>query len=205
MRRFRITPDSVLASSHLDFTHNIDMARSFSFWNRKIHRWGAVACALPLLLVIITGLMLQLKKQVPWVQPPTQSAGHSELRLSFQEILEVAAATPAAQVASWDDVDRLDVRPGKGIVKIRCNSGHELQIDLRDGKVLSSEYRRSDFIESLHDGSFFGEFAKLGIFLPSAIILLLLWLTGAWLWYLPFRSRARKKRRLQMAAASDES
>ena len=39
-------------------------------WNRRLHRWGAVAIGVPFLLIIGTGLLLQVKKQVAWVQPP---------------------------------------------------------------------------------------------------------------------------------------
>ena len=38
---------------------------------RKTHRWGAVLVAVPFLLVLVSGLLLQVKKQVPWVQPAT--------------------------------------------------------------------------------------------------------------------------------------
>jgi len=29
-------------------------------WNRKLHRWGSIAVALPFFVVICTGLLLQL-------------------------------------------------------------------------------------------------------------------------------------------------
>ncbi len=174
------------------------MKKSFNLWTRKLHRWGAAACCLPLLLVIVSGLLLQLKKQVPWVQPPTRSAGHSRLVLTWEEILDVARSDPAAGVATWEDIDRMDVRPDIGIVKVQPRNRHELQIDLATGEVLSSTYRRSDFIEQLHDGSFFGEYVKLGIFLPNGVVLLGLWMTGAWLWYLPYKARAAKRRRLSV-------
>ena len=37
--------------------------------SRKAHRWGAIAVALPFLVVIATGILLQLKKNWSWVQP----------------------------------------------------------------------------------------------------------------------------------------
>lgn len=173
------------------------MKRSFNFWTRKLHRWGALICCLPLLLVIVSGLLLQVKKQVPWVQPPTENAGHRELVLSWDELLESARQDPDAGIRSWDDVDRLDVRPGKGIVKIRSKTSWELQVDLRNGDLLASNYRRSDLIESLHDGSFFGDTSKLVIFLANGLILLGLWFTGMWLWYLPIKVKQNKKKKQQ--------
>lgn len=172
------------------------MKRSFNYWTRKFHRWGAVVCCIPLLLVIITGLLLQVKKQVAWVQPPTEKTEHSRMALSWDEMLSAAKLDPNASIETWKDVDRLDVRPSKGLVKLRAKNRWELQIDLVSGEILSSKYRRSDFIESLHDGSFFGEWSKLGVFLVNGIVLLSLWITGAWLWYLPFKAKAAKKKRM---------
>ncbi len=61
--------------------------------------------------------------------------------------------------------------------------------------MLQTAYRRSDLIESIHDGSFFaGDWSKLGVFLPSGVALLLLWITGLWMFWLPF-SVQRKRRR----------
>ena len=179
------------------------MPRNVNWWSRKLHRWGALACALPLLIVIATGLLLQVKKQVPWIQPPTQRGVTSDVvpDQTWSDILAVARSVPEAAVERWDDIDRLDVRPARGIVKVRCRNRWELQIDLSTGEILSSTARRSDLIESLHDGSFFSEPVKLGLFLPSGLVLLALWFTGAWLWYMPIRSR-RINRRRRAAGAS---
>lgn len=165
-------------------------------WMRKLHRWGAVACAFPLLLVIVTGLLLQVKKQLTWVQPATRSGSVSQPEISFDRILEVALTVQEAEVRSWADIVRLDIQPKKGVAKVQCKNQWELQIDLGNADVLSSAYRRSDWIESLHDGSFFSDWAKLGVFLPSSLLLLSLWFTGAWLWWLPIQVRLRKKRAL---------
>lgn len=163
---------------------------------RKLHRWGAVVCALPLLLVIVTGLLLQVKKQLTWVQPATRSGSVSQPEIGFEAILAVAQTVQEAEVRSWADIVRLDIQPKKGVVKVQCKNQWELQVDLGSGEVLSSAYRRSDWIESLHDGSFFSDWAKLGVFLPSGLLLLSLWFTGAWLWWLPIQVRLRKKRNL---------
>lgn len=181
------------------------MKRSFNFWTRKLHRWGALFCCIPLLLVIVTGLLLQVKKQVPWVQPATQNAGHSNLAISWDLILEAAQSDTQAEIKGWGDIDRLDVRPGKGIIKIRANNNWELQMDLQDARILSSKYRRSDFIESLHDGSFFGEASKLVIFLLNGFVLLGLWMTGLWLWWLPIKVKRQKQRKRAAAQQKSEA
>jgi uncharacterized iron-regulated membrane protein len=164
--------------------------------NRKLHRWGSIAVALPFLVVLITGLLLQLKKQIPWVQPPEHRTRSTVPVIGMPQILAAAQRVPEAQVTDWSHIERLDVRPSKGIVKVITRSHWELQLDLATGEVLQSAYRRSDVIESLHDGSWFHDAAKLWIFLPAGAIVLGLWITGIYLFLLPFRVRAKRRSEL---------
>lgn len=162
--------------------------------NRKIHRWGAIIVALPFLIVIITGLLLQVKKEVDWVQPPTMEVEIDSLSLSFEDILLISSTVPEAEIKNWESINRLDVRPDKGIVKVRSENHWELQINLQTGEIVHSALRRSDIIEQLHDGSWFHDSAKLWIFLPAGIIVLILWVTGIYLFFVPvFAKRARAK------------
>jgi len=161
-------------------------------WNRKLHRWGAVVVFLPVLVVVASGILLQLKKQSDWIQPPTQKGSSDAPTIGFDRILDVARTVPEAGVVTWDDVERLDVRPSKGIVKVRCKNRWEVQIDTQTGEVLQVSVRRSDLIESIHDGSFFHEGVKLWIFLPSALLLAGLWGTGAYLFIRPYIARRRR-------------
>ncbi|MEM9381903.1 MAG: PepSY-associated TM helix domain-containing protein [Planctomycetota bacterium] len=161
--------------------------------NRRLHRVGALLSALPVLVVIVSGVFLQVKKEWSWVQPPTQRGSTQQLSIDWDTILASAAGVPEAGIETWDDVDRLDVRPGKGMLKVRAKSRWEVQLDATTGEVLQTSYRRSDLIESIHDGSFFGRAAKLWVFLPAAFVLLGLWLTGIYLWLLPHLVRRRRR------------
>ncbi len=172
-------------------------------WSRKLHRWGAIAFAIPAVIVLSTGILLQFKKDVAWIQPPTAKGAMSGdaaggMTISFDDILAAAASVPEAEVSSWDEIDRLDVRPDKGIVKVRCKNSWEVQVDTATGEVVQVAYRRSDLIEQIHDGSWFHDLAKLWIFLPNGVALLCLWLTGMYLWILPiWAKRAGRKRRAE--------
>lgn len=160
----------------------------------------------PLIFVISTGLLLQLKKQLTWVQPAERRGTGTEPVVTMDAILESSRSAPDAGIETWDDIDRLDVRPGKGLIKVRSRGGIEIQIDASTGAVLQTAPRRSDLIESLHDGSFFGQIAKLGVFLPSGVILLALWMTGAYLWILPiFAKRSGRRRRAQSSSSMSGS
>jgi uncharacterized iron-regulated membrane protein len=165
----------------------------FHSFDRKFHYWAAIVVALPVLIIIISGLLLQVKKQLDWVQPPERRGASQELSLTFPQILAACSTVPEARVKTWDDVNRLDIRPSRGMIKVWAKSDWEIQLDSSDGKVLQVAYRRSDLIEAIHDGSWFHESVKLGIFLPAGITILLLWITGIYLFFLPIFLRRRQK------------
>ena len=157
-----------------------------------MHRWGTVFTVLPFAIVIVTGLLLQVKKQWSWVQPSSARSEAPGLEFGFDAILESARTVPEAGIESWEDVNRIDVRPGRGIAKVRSETHWEIQVDTATGEVLASAYRRSDLIESLHDGSFFGTWAKYGVFLPSGLVIFGMLGTGVVLWWMPHGARRRK-------------
>lgn len=166
---------------------------------RKTHRWGAVLVAAPFLLVLVSGILLQLKKELTWVQPATKKGRGKEPTLPMGELLAVVKDRREAGVSSWADIDRLDIRPKDGVVKVQCKNGYEVQVDFQTGDVLQAEYRRSDLIESLHDGSWFGDPVKLWVFLPAAGVVLGLWFTGIYLFVLPYAVRWRRRRHARSA------
>jgi len=172
---------------------------NWRIWARKLHRWGAVLVALPFLLVIATGMLLQLKKEWSWVQPPTTRGQGKTPTITLDEMLHAAQSVTEAGVRGWQDIDRLDVQPGRGIVKVQCKNRWEVQLDLQTAQVLQVAYRRSDLIESLHDGSWFHDRAKLWVFLPVACVVLGLWVTGVYLFLLPHLVRwSRRRSRLRV-------
>jgi len=178
------------------------LRRLLNVYSRKTHRWAAIAAIVPLLVITLTGLLLQVKKQSAWVQPPSARSSEPAVVLRLDEIL-AAAAVPEAEITTWDHVDRIDVRPGRGIAKVRAKNRWEIQVDTRTGEILHTAYRRSDLIESIHDGSFFaGDWTKLGVFLPAGIAMAGMLVTGAWLWYMPIRALKKSRRAYEARRAS---
>ena len=175
----------------------------FNLLNRKVHYWASAVLAIPLIIIIAAGSVLQLKKHWTWVQPPEQRGSVKTVGIEMSTILEALKARPDLGVRSWDDVKRMDVRPDRGIVKVWLQSDWEAQVDLGNAKILQVAFRRSDWIESIHDGSIFGDYVKLGVFFPTAIGLLLLWLGGMWMWLYPFIGRRRVRRAKELLAARD--
>jgi hypothetical protein len=161
--------------------------------NRRIHYWASIILALPILVILSTGLLLQLKKHWSWVQPPEQRGTGTSPVINLEGLLASVCAEPELDVEGWKDINRLDIRPGRGVAKVWLHNGWEAQVDLGTGRVMQTAYRRSDLIETIHDGSFFaGDWTKLGLFLPSGIGLLLLWVTGLWMFWAPFAAKRRR-------------
>ncbi|MDX1678709.1 PepSY-associated TM helix domain-containing protein [Arsukibacterium sp.] len=161
--------------------------------SRQLHLWFALAIIIPSLIVFGSGILLQVKKQFDWVQPPTMTGTSTAPAISFQQILQVAQSVPELEVSEWQQIDRIDVRPDKGIMKVVASNRWEAQIDARTGDILHVAYRRSDIIESIHDGSWFAESAKLWLFLPAGILLFLMWCSGAVLLVTTLKSKLKKR------------
>lgn len=160
------------------------------FW-RKVHYWSSLIVALPILLVIFTGLLLQVKKDFHWIQPAERRGSGAPPVGSFEEILARCAAIPGSKIAQWSDIDRIDYRPDRALLKVTSRDNLEIQLDPGTGEVLQVAFRRSDLIEALHDGAWFGAAVKRWVFLPAGLALLLLWATGVYLFLLPQLRRRR--------------
>lgn len=165
----------------------------FNLLNRKIHYWLSIAVAVPILIVITSGILLQVKKQFSWIQPAEQRGKSKTAMISLAQVLEISKTVVEAEIETWEDINRLDVRPSRGMLKVWAKNNWEIQIDTETGAILQTAYRRSDIIESFHDGSFFHDSVKMWIFLPSGIILLILWLTGMYLFILPIWVKRNRK------------
>jgi uncharacterized iron-regulated membrane protein len=161
--------------------------------SRSLHLWLSLVIFIPVVIVIGSGLLLQVKKEFDWIQPPTQKLQSAAPSISFDDVLSAVQKVPQANIQTWGDIDRLDVRPSKGIIKVRGRNHWEVQLSASTAEVLQVAYRRTDTIEAIHDGSWFFEGAKLWLFLPVAIVLFILWLTGLVMLYTTLKSKYKKR------------
>lgn len=154
------------------------------------------------LLISVTGIILGWKKHSgDLIMPPTQR-GTSE---SLEEWLPVDSLENIALITYGDlklgtgTIDRLDIRPDKGVVKVIFKDNREIQLDGKIGNVLSTGTRHSDWIEHLHDGSYFDDalgtgFLKVLFTSISGFSLFAFTVTGFWLWYGPKAMRRAANR-----------
>lgn len=148
---------------------------------------------MPSVIVIGSGILLQIKKEFSWIQPPTQKGSAASPRLPFEHMFDIVVSIPEMQVRDWSHIERIDVQPRKGVVKIQASNHWEAQLDATTGELLQLAYRRSDIIEAIHDGSWFADEAKLWVFLPSAFLLLIIWCSGTVLLVTTLKSKYKKK------------
>ena len=151
--------------------------------------------------MIIAGIILMLKKEIAWIQPPTragvlavQDDASDPPNARLDDLFQTARLAKPDAFNTWQSLDRVEIKPDKGIIKFVSTSRWEAQVDLQNAELLQLAYRRSDLIEQIHDGSFFADWTKLYVFLPAGGLLLIMWATGTYLFILPHWARARKKR-----------
>ncbi len=149
-----------------------------------------------MLITSITGVMLGWKKNVEVLQPATQKGTSLLLAdwVSFDNVALAASAAVDSVTGEKIEIDRMDVRPDKGIIKVTFKEGYwEAQVDGASGTVLSVAQRHADWIEHIHDGSIFSELFKIIYTNYIGLGLLFLSITGFWLWYGPRAIRKAKE------------
>ena len=147
--------------------------------------------------MIGAGLLLMVKKEINWIQPPSQKGIDRQMvpMASVQDLFEAALTVDIANFTRWEELQRADLKPGKGIIKFVSKGNWEVHVDTHTAEVLSIARRRSDVIESIHDGSFFADWVKLWVFLPAGVGLLVLWISGVYLFALTEYKKRKKRRR----------
>ncbi|MCZ6835561.1 MAG: PepSY-associated TM helix domain-containing protein, partial [Planctomycetota bacterium] len=155
------------------------------FWTT--HKWTGISLAIILAVTSVTGFLLLLKKDYNWIQPPTivGSEGGLESFITNQELFSIVFALDHPELQSLDDVNRVDFRPNKRVFKVRSNSYYEIQVDAVTGEILGQNYRRSDLIETIHDGTFIAQWFHDWVMPVVSGGLLFLTGSGLWLWLEP--------------------
>jgi uncharacterized iron-regulated membrane protein len=152
----------------------------------KVHRWAAWLAALPALLILGTGLLLSLRQNISWMQPAIQQGTPGLPTLSMTAAFEIARKIPEAGIDRWKDLKSIEVKPGAGVICLRAANGYEVQLDGGSGEILSVAPRRTAFLVTLHEGTFFHPVVRWGFIFPAALALLVLACTGIGLLGLPY-------------------
>ena len=163
---------------------------SFSLFCVKAHYWLALVVLLPWLVVLVSGLVLQVRQELG-VEPIFAQGSATVPVLNYQQVLQITKTIPELGVEDWPDVWRVYTYPTKGLMEVRTKRGITAQIDAASGEILSVVPRSSDFWEDIHQGIFgrhhlhSGDITPkekidlaLNIFLPASIVIILVLTTG---------------------------
>lgn len=175
---------------------------------RKLHRQIAIFLFVFFLIISVTGLLLGWKKNsFGIILPPISKGVSTDLKtwLPLDSLQTIAVTTLHDSISKTlsSDIERIDARPSKGIVKFVFTDDYwEIQLDGTTGNVLQINRRKSDIIENIHDGTILdvlfntkNDQFKLSYTTIMGLALLALTGTGFWLWYGPKRIRQQKQNR----------
>jgi hypothetical protein len=161
-----------------------------------VHLWIGVLFTAVLLVIGATGILLNHKRGLglmPDVAHEPAAAFASALSLDSLARIALRAAAPTDESpGELHHVDRMDVRPRDGYVKVRLRDARstEATIDVTSGRVLHVGRRGDVFLEKLHSGEAFGGRWVL-LSDAAAVALVITTITGYWLWLAPKLRRAR--------------
>ena len=152
------------------------------------HLWLGVVFTTVLTAISITGVLLNHKRGLGLMPDVAHTPGGAfATALPLSQLAGIAlAAVPPGDSLDVGFVDRMDVRPRDGFVKVRLRdaASTEVTVDLTTGRILHIGARGDAFLEKLHSGEIFG---SRGVLLSDAgaIALVITLITGVWLWLVP--------------------
>lgn len=147
---------------------------------RKTHRIVALVATLPLVVITVTGIVLQLRNQFEFIQPAlvkTTPVDHLPL-MTLERVIERFEA---------EEIEQIIYRPKKGSLVVRVKSEQEIQLHPQTGEILKSAPRRTGFLIHLHQGSFFGNFGQYFVYFLGSLGLCYLIISGIFIY--PFKRK----------------
>lgn len=166
---------------------------------RVFHRWLGIPLIIFFFIIGITSILLAWKKKAELLPPTLKTSVENGTWILPSEMVQIGEQE-MEKLGLNPEVDRIDIRPDKGIAKVTFTSHFtEVQLDGYSGEVLSVSTRHSDWIEKVHDGSIIDyywtgeEGAKLTYSTLTSLGLILMSISGFYLWYFPKRIRKLKQ------------
>lgn len=170
------------------------------------HLWLGVVFTVALLVIAVTGVLLNHKRGLGLMPDVADApAAPFAAALPLDRLARIALDTVARHAGGVRTgngpvpldarraVDRMDVRPRAGYVKVRVRdaASTEVTVALVSGRVLHVGPRGDVFLEQLHSGEIFGGARWVLLSDAAAIALVVTLVTGYWLWLAPKRPRRR--------------
>ncbi|MGB0837025.1 MAG: PepSY domain-containing protein [Flavobacteriaceae bacterium] len=168
-------------------------------WARKVHKYSGISLFVFFIIIGFTGLLLTWKKNSSeLIMPETRSIEMASLSKASSLFDLESKVKNYIDVHSlnteYSELDKIDIRPTKGIGKFIYKNGDEYQISLESGQILNYGKRYSDLFEKLHDGSYISDPFKLFYGTIMSLSLVIFSLTGFWLYLGPKNIKKRKRK-----------
>ena len=169
-------------------------------WAFYTHLWLGVLSTIALVSISITGILLNHKRPLGLMPDvPHTPTGPFSASVTLEQMAYAAlVAAPPESRGAWQVgdpvdlalIDRMDVRPGDGFVKVRLSdkASMEMTVDIASGEVIHVGRRGDVFLEKLHSGEALNGMIILSDIAAVALVLTLI--TGYWLWLVPKLGRA---------------
>lgn len=169
--------------------------------NRWLHLFGGLGVAVLVLLLSVTGVLLNHKRELGFMEEPFRSVDYEPQRREPMGLRRIAAlgieGAGEPQIDAMKDIRFIDFRPSMGYAKVRFKNENstEVIVNAYEGDVIQLSDRRDFFLERLHGGDKLGGLWGRRLIDASGVVLILLTLNGLHLWIWPVwsgRSRAAR-------------
>lgn len=145
---------------------------------RKLHRQLSIWVAVPFFLILVTGIVLQLRNSFEYLQPSVvkTTVVPGQPVLTIEQVIEKLGDRK-------NEIEQIIFRPEKNNVSVRLKGEIEVQLNPQTGEILKEAKRRTSFLIELHQGSLFTKVGQYAIYFPAALILLFLLFSGVILYF----------------------
>ncbi len=139
---------------------------------RALHRKLSLYTFIPLGIILVSGIVLQLRNQFEWIQPSL-----IETKADQSPLLAPQALIQKLNL-NEKEIEQIIYKPSKNNASVRLKSGEEIQLNAQTGDVLKRAIRRTNLLIDIHQGSILGPVGQYGIYLLTGLGMIILYLTG---------------------------
>ncbi len=139
---------------------------------RALHRKLSLYTFIPLGIILVTGIILQLRNQFEWIQPTLVETKADQSPLIAPDVLIQKLNL------NEKEIEQIIYKPSKNNASLRLKSGEEIQLNAQTGEVLKRAMRRTNLLIDIHQGSILGPIGQYGIYLLTALGMIILYITG---------------------------
>lgn len=136
---------------------------------RKLHGYVALAVALPLIVITVTGIILLVRDRFEYIQPAP---------VNIRPVSPQYAITYEELAKRFPEAEQIIYRPGKGSLVVRYNDGQEYHLHPATGEVLKTAMRRTNILIEIHQGSWMGKWGQHYVHLLFGLSLFFLIISG---------------------------